>query len=97
MKLTDAFVFGSSVALMTIIIDFVSDFICASLSRPRYGTTLKERQRCARIASNFTLKQGRRIHPDIPWEEMNESAQAAAHTTAQQIATAIMSEKGNSK
>jgi hypothetical protein len=45
-------------------------------------------QRASRIAAEFT-GPGRKIHPDIPWERMNESARTAAHTTAQQIAVAI--------
>ena len=31
----------------------------------------------------------RRIHPDISWEQMNETAKMIAHTTAQQISWAI--------
>lgn len=50
----------------------------------------EERYRCARIASMFTMKPDRSIHPDIPWDQMNESAKMAAHTTAQQIAVKIM-------
>jgi hypothetical protein len=45
--------------------------------------------RCAVIASEFSMRGDRRVHPDIPWERMNESAQTAAHSTAQQIAMRI--------
>ena len=50
----------------------------------------QERKRCAEIALNFTVKPDRSIHPDVKWEEMSESAKMVAHTTAQQIAYAIM-------
>lgn len=49
----------------------------------------EERKRCANIASAFTIKPDRSIHPDIPWDKMSEQAQMVAHTTAQQIAYAI--------
>ena len=49
---------------------------------------------CAQIASYFTMRPGRRIHPDIAWEDMSEAARMAAHTTAQQIAEAIASAYG---
>ena len=44
---------------------------------------------CAEIASQFTVKEDRKIHPDIKWEDMNKTSQLASHTTAQQIALAI--------
>lgn len=50
-----------------------------------------ERERSARVASMFTMKSGRSIHPNIKWEDMSEAAQVAAHTTAQQIADLIRS------
>ena len=50
-----------------------------------------ERERCAKIASAFTMKAGRNIHPDIAWDDMSESAKLVSHTTAQQIAAAIRS------
>lgn len=59
----------------------------------RKGKTL-ERNRCAAIASMFTMKSDRSIHPDIPWEEMSETAKRVAHTTAQQIAAKIMEGDG---
>ena len=43
----------------------------------------------ARIASHFTAGPNARIHPDISWEQMNETAKMIAHTTAQQISWAI--------
>lgn len=51
----------------------------------------KERERCARVASDFTLAAARRIHPDVAWGDMSESAKIVAHTTAQQIAEKIRS------
>lgn len=48
------------------------------------------RKRHAAIASMFTVKPDRRIHPDIPWAEMNETAKMVANTTAQQIAWEIL-------
>jgi hypothetical protein len=47
---------------------------------------------CAQIASEFTMGPDRSIHPDIPWDEMSEAAKLVAHTTAQQIAQAILQE-----
>ncbi len=40
-------------------------------------------------AAMFTMKPDRSIHPDIPWDEMNDNAKMVSHTTAQQIAWAI--------
>jgi hypothetical protein len=48
-----------------------------------------ERERCAVLASMFTVKPDRSIHPGIPWDKLSEPAKIAAHTTAQQIAAAI--------
>lgn len=44
---------------------------------------------CTRVASHFSVKPDRSLHPDIPWEQMNESVKMAAHSTAQQIAMEI--------
>lgn len=52
-----------------------------------YGDGIKD---AARIASLFSVKPGASIHPDIPWEKMNETAKMIAHTTAQQISWAIL-------
>jgi hypothetical protein len=41
---------------------------------------------CPAIASMWSMKPSRSLHPDIPWEKMNESSQTAAHSAAQQIA-----------
>ena len=49
----------------------------------------KERERCAKIASQFSVKKDRTLHPDIKWEDMKESSQIASHSTAQQIAMEI--------
>lgn len=49
-----------------------------------------ERKECAMEASSFTVKAGRSIHPDIPWDDMSETVKLTAHTTAQQIAAAIL-------
>ena len=43
----------------------------------------------AHQASWFSGRPGARVHPDIPWDKMNESAKTAAHSTAQQIAMEI--------
>jgi hypothetical protein len=44
----------------------------------------------AAIASQFTVRPDARIHPDIAFEEMGDVQQTIAHTTAQQIAFAIL-------
>jgi hypothetical protein len=44
----------------------------------------------SRLASDFSMRKGRSIHPDVPWSEMSEAAQSAAHTTAQAIAMEIL-------
>lgn len=44
----------------------------------------------ARIASHFSLKPDRSIHPDITWDQMSEQAKLITHTTAQQIAGEIL-------
>jgi hypothetical protein len=49
-----------------------------------------ERERCAKIASMFSMKPDRSIHPDIPWDQMDDAVKITAHTTAQQIAAEIM-------
>ncbi len=46
-------------------------------------------KQAAHQASWFSGRPGARVHPDIPWEQMNESAKTAAHSTAQQIAMEI--------
>ncbi|TIV83808.1 MAG: hypothetical protein E5V64_06490 [Mesorhizobium sp.] len=51
---------------------------------------LAERQRCARIASDFSMKPDRSVHPDIPWDQMPDAIKTTAHTTAQQIAALIV-------
>ena len=38
-----------------------------------------------RAAGLVTVREGRSIHPDIPWDKMSETAKTVAHTTAQQI------------
>lgn len=50
----------------------------------------EERRRAANIASMFTMKPDARIHPEIPFAQMNEASRIAAHTTAQQIAGEIL-------
>jgi len=56
-----------------------------------YRIRAEERERCAVVAQQFTLAPHPRIHPDVSWEQMSDSARSVAHTTAQQIATAIRS------
>lgn len=41
---------------------------------------------CPGIASMWSMRPTRRLHPDLAWEEMNETAQTCAHSAAQQIA-----------
>ncbi len=50
---------------------------------------VEERAACALLASQFATKADARIHPDIAFNAMNDSARIASHTTAQQIACAI--------
>lgn len=49
----------------------------------------KQREADAIVASAFTVRPDRRVHPDIAWDQMNETAQTVAHSTAQQIAHEI--------
>ncbi len=51
---------------------------------------LAERQACAKIASQFTIKEDASIYPGMPFNDMNETAKMVSHTTAQQISLAIM-------
>jgi hypothetical protein len=51
---------------------------------------LEERKQAAHVASMFTMKPDARIHPDIPFSQMNDASRIAAHTTAQQIAAEIL-------
>lgn len=46
----------------------------------------------SKIASQFSVKKDRTLHPDIPWEELKPEVRVAAHTTAQQIALEILEE-----
>ena len=46
-------------------------------------------EECVKTAAEFSTKKDKSIHPDIAWEDMNETAQMVAHTTAQQIAIEI--------
>lgn len=52
----------------------------------------EQREQDAKIAALFSVKDDRSIHPDVPWDEMNEAAKTIAHTTAQQIAAALRSQ-----
>lgn len=45
--------------------------------------------RAANAAAYFSVKPEASIHPDIPWNRMNENAKIVAHTTAQQISWEI--------
>lgn len=67
-------------------LDLMPEQVIAAIRRAKE----EERKRCAKVASHFSVKEGKSIHPDIPWEQMNETAKMAAHTTAQQIAQAIL-------
>lgn len=49
-----------------------------------------------KVAFLWSLKPDRSFHPDIPWEQMNETAQMVAHSTAQQIAFEIAALRGDS-
>jgi len=59
--------------------------------REARATALEE---AADLASRFSVKADRSIHPDIPWDRMSETAKTTAHTTAQQIAAAIRALSG---
>lgn len=43
----------------------------------------------AALASGFSIRPDRRLHPDGAWEDMSFNAQHIAHTTAQAIAGEI--------
>lgn len=45
-------------------------------------------EECAKIAALYIIN-GNSIHPDIPADQMNETAKMVAHTTCQHIAEAI--------
>lgn len=47
-----------------------------------------ERERCAKIASHYSFGKPR-LHPDVSWEDTNESARSACHITSQEIAALI--------
>ena len=49
-----------------------------------------ERTRAARIASQVFVNDPYALHPDIPFDMLNESAQTAAHSIAQTIAGLIL-------
>lgn len=61
------------------------EFIRESLTK-MYERGIKD---SAKIASDFSMKKTQ-IHPDILWDEMNDTAKSVMHTTAQQIAGAIL-------
>lgn len=69
----------------------VADALTPFLTARESAIRAEERERAAVTATMFTLKPDRSIHPDIPWDKMNETAKMIAHTTAQQIAYAIRS------
>lgn len=46
-------------------------------------------EEAAKLASLWSVKPDRSMHPDIPWKNMCEAAQMAAHSTAQGIALEI--------
>lgn len=73
--------------------DLSPDLLRAELERVRaeaYKSGVNDGLKKARkIASLFSMKKDRSLHPDIPWEKMNESVQIASHSTAQQIALEI--------
>ncbi len=54
------------------------------------NATLAERQRCAQVAALLFVRDPYAMHPDIAFDAMNESAQTAAHVTAQVIAAKIL-------
>lgn len=58
----------------------------------------EEREACAKLASDFSMRPDRRLNPDVAWSEMNDLAHSVAHATAQTIADEIRArdEKGGS-
>lgn len=56
----------------------------------RMSERSKAIREAATVASYFTVKPDARIHPDIAFKDMGENQQMIAHTTAQQIAWAIL-------
>lgn len=55
------------------------------------GALLAERQRCGRLAARFII-DGNSIHPDVPFERLDEKAKFIAHATCQYVASAISGE-----
>ena len=47
-----------------------------------------EQERCAQVAAMYSIDKNS-IHPDIPWDQMNDQAKMIAHTTCQHVAAAI--------
>lgn len=50
----------------------------------------EERERAASIASLVFVNDPYALHPDVPFDRLNESAKTAAHSIAQTIAGLIM-------
>ena len=49
-----------------------------------------ERERAAQIASLVFVNDPYALHPDIPFDQLNDAAQTAAHSIAQTIAGLIL-------
>lgn len=74
-------------------IDRAAASIVAEFDKIIKEERLAIKKKMAGIAASFSTKEERSLHPGIPWEKMNESAQIAAHSTAQQIAIEIFMSK----
>lgn len=61
----------------------------AELATARAEERAKALEEAAMVASLFSVKPDRNIHPDVPWDAMGETAKMVTHTTAQQIAWEI--------
>lgn len=63
-------------------------------AKVRLSAANYEREECAIVAVHFTVKSDASIYPRVKFNEMNETARAVSHTTAQQIAAAIRERSG---
>lgn len=66
-----------------------SQLLTRMLEEAREKGRAEEREACAKLASDFSMRPDRRLHPDVAWSEMNDLAHSVAHATAQTIAEEI--------
>lgn len=65
----------------------ISDLMASNKEAIR-DAVAAEREACAKVAAMYSINR-EPIHPDIPVEQMNETAKLVYHTTCQHVAAAI--------